>query len=91
MLESASLTISDILFNEKRKYQFESFQLLILNLLFWGSFKPLSALNTDLEDFKNPFYNQTLTIVIFSHFLKFQFFFNFLIFFRQNLMTVLKC
>lgn len=63
MIEGGSLTVSDIFFNMRRRYQFTGFKLLLLNLLFWGSYKPLSALNNDngsLESIKT----QTLSIVI---------------------------
>lgn len=64
MIEGASLTISDIFFNVRTKYQFTSFKLLTLNLLFWGSYKPLSALNKEGVNSHNPLHTQTLSIVI---------------------------
>lgn len=63
MIEGGSLTISDIFFNMRRRYQFAGFKLMLLNMLFWGSYKPLSALNND-GDILGSLQTQTLSIVI---------------------------
>lgn len=53
-IESCSTTVSDIFVYNSTKYQFISFKILILNMIFWGSYQPMTAILNASSDTRDP-------------------------------------
>jgi len=51
MIEAAGHTVPDIFFNFPQEKQFDVFRLMLINMLVWGSYLPITAyLGNNLKD-----------------------------------------
>lgn len=62
-IESGSLDPMDIFQNMPKHFRFNSFQLLLMNTLTWGSYYPFQALLGNSVDIQSPVFNIDMTIV----------------------------
>ena len=60
-IESASLTALDVFQQNSVCYQYPAFRLLILNMAFWGSYMPASAILNSNIDVKDPLFYSGLS------------------------------
>ena len=63
LIEAASKKLTDIFFNIRSSKQFAHFNLLLINLVLWGSYLPISAPAKREIDIPNPNHTQKLSIV----------------------------